>query len=172
MHAMRRHFAKKEAFEHQQAQAALACGDLKEWHKHEAKAHRAGSHARGNGLIHSEYMFKENMPPTMMPTMTTTTSSNFLAPLPPAMGVVGVSEGLPATTLYEVGGEMEPTVVVEPMITEEARTIVEYGEPVAAMTVVDAAPPVAFGGATVVGGEEFVRYGEPQFVGETVATTM
>lgn len=175
-----------------QAQNALARGDLKSWHRHESKAHRAGSHAHHGGLMSTDYMMtKENLPPVvvpndvpMVPTMSQTMSqgsiSPFLQPLPPTMGPIEVDETpMPANTIVEAGNELEPTIVVEPMVIEEARTVVEYGEPIAPITFVEGGmPPMGMGMApamgvgaamaTMTGMEEFVQYGQPQFVGETV----
>lgn len=190
MHALRRHYAKKEAMEHMEAQNALARGDLKSWHRHEAKAHKAGAHAHHGGLMHTDYMMtKENLPPVIVPnetpmmrTISTSgsqgTISPFLQPLPPQMGPIEVSETpMPANMILEPGSELEPTIVVEPMVVEEARTVVEYGEPIA--PVVHMEPMVMNRGmgagmgvgaamATMTGMEEVVQYGEPQFMGETV----
>jgi len=189
MHALRRHYAKKEAVEHMQAQNALARGDLKSWHRHEAKAHKAGAHAHHGGLMHSDYtMAKENLPPVivpnegpMFPSGSTGNMSAFLQPLPPTMGPIEVAENsLPANTIVEADGELEPTIVVEPMIVEEARTVVEYGEPIAPIMYMEGMGGYMEGGmmgpamgvgasmATLSGMEEVVEYGEPQFVGETV----
>jgi hypothetical protein len=187
MQALRRHYAKKEATEHMQAQNALARGDLKSWHRHEAKAHKAGSHAHHGGLMHTDYtMGKENLPPIIVPNEppmvvarsgSSGTISPFLQPLPPTMGPIEVSENsLPANTIIEPSSEMEPTIVVEPMYVEEARTVVEYGEPIAPIMYVDEGmAPMGMGmapamgvGAAMAGMEEVVEYGEPQFVGETV----
>jgi hypothetical protein len=180
---LRRHFAKKEATEHMAAQNALARGDMKEWHKHEGKAHRAGAHAHHGGLMHTDYMMaKENLPPvivprderpivvnefppTVVPTMVHTMSqgsiSPFLQPLPPIPGPIEImEESMPANTIVETGDEMEPTVIVEYGV-EEARTVVEYGAPIAAITRME-------GMMASMSMQEQVQYGEPQWVGQTV----
>jgi len=124
----RRHFARKELREHQEAQAALARGDTKSWHKHEAKAHRAGKHAR-SGLLHTDYssfneatmpMGPAGFPPVpMMPV-----EEVVMTPLAPIMG--SFEEVLAPNTIVEVGEELEPEVIIEPTVIEAARTVVDY----------------------------------------------
>jgi hypothetical protein len=205
LHGLRRHYAKKEAEEHMEAQNALARGDMKAWHKHEGKAHRAGAHAHNGGLMHTDYMMaKENqapiiipneMPivvdespiivPTVVPTMSTRSMSMGVVPfgfepLPPTMAPIEVVEqSLPPNTLIEAGDELEPTVIVEPMFVEEARTVVEYGVAAAPITMVEGIPMgMGMGMQQPVMGvtaamasmsmQEMVQYGEPQWVGQTV----